>query len=295
MKVRVASAQYPIEWLDSFAAWRDKQARWVAEAKQHGAQLLVLPEYAAMELTCLLPPSDQSTLARQLAAAQALWPKARATHALLAAQHGVWLLGGSMPERVGTEYRNCARLYGPSGESHVQEKLQMTRFEREDWHVSPGSEQTLIDTPFGTLGIATCYDSEFPLITRRLAEAGASIVLVPSCTDTLAGYHRVSLSCRARALENQCYVVHAVTVGIAPWSLALDDNHGAAAIHTPVDRGFPDDGVLAQGQLDQPGWVYGTLDLDLLREVRASGQVKNFDDWSRPGHLAAGLTRKDDD
>jgi predicted amidohydrolase len=141
------------------------------------------------------------------------------------------------------------------------------------------------------LGIAICYDSEFPLLVRRQVEAGASVMLVPSCTDTLAGYHRVQLSCRARALENQCFVLQAVTVGSSPWSISLDENTGAAGIFGPIDRGFPSDGVLAVGELDQPGWVFADLDLACLAEVRRAGQVKNHADWSQPGHLEGAVGR----
>jgi predicted amidohydrolase len=128
------------------------------------------------------------------------------------------------------------------------------------------------------------------LIARRLIEAGAELLLVPSCTDTLAGHNRVSLSCRARALENQCFVVHAVTVGAAPWSLALDENHGAAAVVAPVDLGFPSDGVLAQGALDAPCWLHAELDLEALAYVRTHGQVVNHRDWSETNHLQGSVT-----
>ena len=122
-----------------------------------------------------------------------------------------------------------------------------------------------------------------PLIARRQVEMGADLILVPSCTDTLAGYWRVRIGSQARALENQCYVVQSSTVGAAPWSPAVDVNVGAAAIYTPVDRGFPDDGVLAAGTLDAAQWVYGDVDLAAIANVRRNGQVFNYRDW--PAHL----------
>jgi predicted amidohydrolase len=95
---------------------------------------------------------------------------------------------------------------------------------------------------------------------RAQVEAGAWLVLVPACTDSIHGFNRVRFSAQARALENQCFVAVAPTVGLAPWSAALDANHGAASVHGPVDRGFPEDGVLAAGGMDVPGWVFCTLD-----------------------------------
>ena len=80
----------------------------------------------------------------------------------------------------------------------------MTRFENEQWLISAGDEIRVFDTDFGKIAINICYDSEFPLIARQQVEAGADLILVPSCTDTQAGFHRVRLGCQARALENQC-------------------------------------------------------------------------------------------
>ena len=81
-------------------------------------------------------------------------------------------------------------------------------------------------------------------------------------------------------MENQCYVVQSATIGTAPWSEAVDINHGAAAVFTPIDRGFPDDGVLNSGKLDTAQWVFAELDLSLLHRVREDGQVFNLRDWA---------------
>lgn len=289
--LRVAAWQYPIEHLPSFDAWRAKVAAGIAEAAARGAALVVVPEYASMELTSLLPAAAQRDLAAQLVELQPLLPAYHATYAELAHRHRVAIVAGSAPERVGAEYRNRLRVHGPDrgpgdGEPVVIEKLQMTRFERERWHVAGGAGQTVIDLGEVQLGVAICYDSEFPLIVRRLVAAGANVIAVPSCTDGLAGYHRVRVAAQARALENQCYVVQAPTVGVAPWSIAVDENVGAAGVFGPPDRGFPDDGVVALGELDAPGWLVTDLDLAAIDEVRADGQVLGHRDWDLPAHTS---------
>lgn len=288
---RVAACAYPIEQVESLAAWRRKLEGLVAEAAAGGARLAVLPEYAAMELTALLPPAVRDDLAATLDELQPLLPEYVEACAAAARRHRVHLLAGSFPERVGDGYRNRARLFAPSGAGGIAEKLQMTRFERERWGVSPGEAGTVFDTALGVLGVAICYDAEFPLLVRRLVDAGAQVVLVPSCTDTLAGHARVRVACAARALESQCYVVQAPTVGVAPWSPSVDENHGAAAIHAPPDRGFPDDGVVAIGALDEPGWTFADLDLAAIAAVRADGAVLNHRDWSAPAHQGAPVVR----
>ena len=290
MSLRVAACAYPIERLSSFEAFAQKQEFLVERAVQEGARLLVFPEYASMELTSVLPPEEQGDLQRELAALQGLFADFLAIYGRLAQKHGVYILGPSFPERSSGEvFRNRIRLHAPSGELGLSEKMQMTRFEREEWGIAPGERSRVFETELGVIGVAICYDVEFPLLVRRQVEAGAEIILVPSCTDTLAGYHRVALSCRARALENQCFVVQAPTVGGAAWSIAVDQNWGAAAVYGPVDRGFASDGVVAQGALDAPGWVFGDCNLSELARVRREGQVTNHRDWSLPGHLSGPL------
>ncbi|MGH8631400.1 MAG: nitrilase-related carbon-nitrogen hydrolase [Burkholderiales bacterium] len=157
----------------------------------------------------------------------------------------------------------------------------MTRFENERWFIRKGEGIKVFETQLGRIGINVCYDVEFPLIARAQADAGALVILAPSCTDTLAGYHRVRVGCQARALENQCFVVQAPTIGEARWSEAVDVNIGAAGIYTPPDRGMPDDGVLASGELNKPQWLYADLDLGALARVRTEGQVFNSSDWDK--------------
>jgi predicted amidohydrolase len=110
------------------------------------------------------------------------------------------------------------------------------------------------------------------------------LLLVPSCTDAEHGYYRVRIGAQARALENQCYAVQAPTVGEAPWSPAVDINRGAAGIYGPPDRGFPGDGVVANGTMDAAQWVYGEVDLARVAELRADGGVLNARHWAeQPG------------
>jgi predicted amidohydrolase len=174
---------------------------------------------------------------------------------------------------------NRAPLIAPDGRLAFQDKHVMTRFEAERWGVSRGEDPQVFETPWGRIGISICYDAEFPKHVRAQVEAGAWLILVPTCTDTRHGFNRVRLGAQARALENQCYVAVAPTVGEAPWCAALDTNHGFAAVFGPVDRGFPEDGVLARGEMDVPGWVFCALDPGRIERVRREGAVLNHRDW----------------
>ncbi len=278
---RLAAAQYDIGRFRDFDEYRQKMTRWVDSAVAEGARLLLFPEYFSMELVSLFPEDVQKSLPRQLAAMQSLLPDFMMLCMDLAETHGIYLIAGSFPVRQADDrYLNRAFLFYPDGTSDFQDKLQMTRFENEQWAITAGDALKTFDTELGRIAINICYDSEFPLIARKQVEAGANLILVPSCTDTVAGYHRVRIGCQARALENQCYVVQSPTVGLAPWSEAVDVNVGAAAVYTPVDYGYPDNGILAIGELNQPQWVYADIDPASLAHIRQTGQVFNYRDWS---------------
>ena len=199
-------------------------------------------------------------------------------------RHKVHILAASGPSaRPGGRYVNAARLFTPTGRMGVQEKMIMTPFER-NWGISAGETLRVFDTALGRIGVAICYDSEFPLLVRAQAEAGAQIILVPSCTEFRSGYARVRTAAMARALENTCVTVLSPTVGDAPWSPAVDHNAGAAGIYVPADHGFSETGVLAEGTLNEPQWVYADVDLARLQRVTQTGEMRNSTDWAaQPG------------
>ncbi len=290
-RVKIASAQYPIEEITSFPEFQAKISLWVQQAAAEGAEVLVFPEYAALELARIGGAHVSRDLNGSLGALQILIEDYEAAYASLAVRYSVFILAGSalvrLPEGC---YVNRARLFSPSGKYGSQQKIIMTRFEAEEWGISPGTGLCVFDIGIAKLGVAICYDAEFPLIVRALAESGAEILLVPSCTDTHSGYCRVRTACASRALENQIYTVQSSTVGEAPWLAALDVNIGAAAVFAPPDRASQPSGLVVEGPLNVSRWVYADLDLDALAGIRKDGEVLNSRDWHlQPG--AAALPR----
>ena len=285
---RVAAAQYPIDRLADWDAYAAKVAQWVGQAAEGGAALAVFPEYGAMELASL-DPATMGDLAGSIQTVSALLPRVDALHADLAARHGMHILAASAPRKdADGRFRNTARLFAPNGRMGVQDKLVMTRFEREQWGIAAGTGLKLFETVLGKIAVNICYDSEFPLLARAAVEAGAEVILVPSCTDSLHGYWRVRIGAQARALEGQCYAVQSPTVGEAAWSPAVDVNRGAAAVYGPPDRGMPADGVLAIGTENASGWVFAAIDTARVADLHANGGVLNARHWAeQPGAQAA--------
>ena len=280
MSVKIATAQYDISFLEKWQAYQQKIERWVAEAAAQNAKILLFPEYFSMELASLFGQEIYSSLSKQLAAMQSLHDDFISLFKSLAQKHHCIIQAGTFPVLIDTGiYQNRAYLFMPDGGIDYQDKLMMTRFENEQWLIKSGKELKCFDTEYGKMAINICYDSEFPLLARKQVEAGCVLILVPSCTDTVAGYHRVKIGCQARALENQCYVVQSSLVGDAAWSEAVDVNVGAAAIYTPVDRGFPDNGILSEGIFNAVQWVIADISPNNCATVREQGQNFNYRDW----------------
>ena len=275
--MKIAASAYPIDWFDSFADYEAKLSRWVADAS--GADLLVFPEYGAMELASLGGRAVAGDLEASLHEVARHWDAVQALHLRLAARHGCHILGASGPVFDGPRPVNRAVLYGPQGIVGHQDTQIITRFEREDWDVMGSPGLRVFDTALGRIGILICYDSEFPLLGRVLARAGAELLLVPSCTDTVAGFNRVRIGAMARALESQCVVVQSPTVGPCDWMPALDENRGRAAVYGPPDGFWPETGIIAEGPMDAPGWVFADVDLSRVADSRRKGAVLPFAHW----------------
>jgi predicted amidohydrolase len=168
---------------------------------------------------------------------------------------------------------NAAHLFTPSGEIFRQKKVHLTPTEKNLYQISRGHGFYVYHTEYGRIAILVCYDVEFPEAARVLAEAGAEILFVPSCTDNRQGFCRVRYCAQARAIENQIYVVMAGTVGNQPQVPHVTTNYSQAAIMTPSDYFFARDGIAAEGNINQEQMVISDVDLDLLREQRANGTV----------------------
>jgi predicted amidohydrolase len=309
-KLRVASAQYAIEYFGDWQALKAKLASWVEEGAAAGARLLVFPEYAALELVGIasrrsrerrspdrhqlgpLPVQEdrrvQDSLLWATDAIQPLIPDYRILLSELAVRHGVYILAGSVPVRHSDgSLTNTAYFFTATGGIGTQDKMVLTRWEREIWNMRRGDEVRVFETEFGPIGVAICYDVEFPVIARRQAEAQARVILAPCCCDSLRGYYRVRVGARARALENQAYVVQSPAVGTTSWLGAIDRCAGFAGIYAPPDLGPRENGVVAQGELGRPGWIYADLDLGALDRIRGGrGVLANAPEWN--AHMLVG-------
>ena len=280
--IRIACCQYQIEQLPDWEKYVVKIKKLVMDVKNEGAAILIMPEYAGIEIACKKFNTDNELFE----ALQPLIPKYIDFYQKLAQVNQIYIQAGTIIKKIKSDkFVNRAYMFSPNGSYEYQDKLQLTEYEKSLNLLQHGSQQKIFETSLGNIGIAVCYDSEFPEIIRALVKQGASIILVPSYTTTLAGFNRVFLSCRARAIENQCYIAISYVVNKVDLSGEPDDTYGEAAILGPVDIGFPDDGIINQGQMNQPMLIAGNLSLDALDLVRKEGQAHNFEDSVRFGQI----------
>ena len=273
-RLRIGTLQYFIRPVTTFEEFEAQVAALVETASDYRCRLLVFPEYFTIQLLTLgditLPGRQQ---VRNLAHFVDRYIK---LFSRLSAKYKIYIVAGSIPV-VDPDNRdkiyNDSHIFGPDGKHVVQGKLHLTRWEAEDWHVSPRKGVKVIDADFGKFAVAICYDSEFPEIARAAARAGCYILVVPSCTDDRQGFLRVRYCCHARAIENTMYVVTSGTVGSLPMVPSVSMNYGQAAILTPSDFPFSRDGILAEGNVNQEMMVIAEVNLDTIAESRENGTV----------------------
>ena len=196
----------------------------------------------------------------------------------LSISYNINIISGSMPEIVDDELYNVGYLLRRDGSVERYEKIHVTPDEAKIWGMQNGHSLKTMDTDCGKIGVLICYDSEFPELSRLLADEGMDILFVPFLTDTQNGYSRVRLCAQARAIENECYVAITGSVGNLPNVHNMDIQYAQSAVFTPCDFSFPNNGIKAEATPNTEMILIADVDVDLLRELHTHGAVHNLKD-----------------
>jgi predicted amidohydrolase len=231
---------------------------WIRRAHAEGAELVVLPEVfnwrgRGRDTAANAEPVPGPSTDRMSA---------------LAAELDLFLLAGSILEAAGSDRRayNTSVLIGP-GTGIIAKYRKIHLFDvdiegedpiRESEYRRPGEVVVVADTPLCPMGLSVCYDLRFPELYRRLAAAGAQIIFVPSVFTVPTGRAHWETLLRARAIENQVYVIAPDQTGKHPASM---DAYGHSMIVDPWGK------VVAKAETE-PGLVLAAIDLDYLKDVR---------------------------
>ena len=192
--------------------------------------------------------------------------------------YNINIVAGSMPEIRDNKLYNVGYLCKRDGTVERYEKLHVTPDEAKVWGLQGGDQLKVFDTDCGKVGVLICYDSEFPELSRLLADQGMDILFVPFLTDTQNGYSRVRNCAQARAIENECYVAIAGSVGNLPNVHNMDIQYAQSMVFTPCDFAFPTNGIKAEATPNTEMILIADVDIDLLRELHQFGSVRNLKD-----------------
>jgi predicted amidohydrolase/GNAT superfamily N-acetyltransferase len=196
----------------------------------------------------------------------------------LAISYNVNIITGSMPLMKGDKLFNIGYLCRRNGTYESYEKIHVTPDEVKFWGLTGSDQLRVFETDCGKIGVLICYDVEFPELPRILADQGMKILFVPFLTDTQTGYSRVRYCARARAIENECFVAIAGSVGNLPKVHNMDIQYAQSAVFTPCDFPFPTNGVKTEATPNTEMILVSDVDLDLLSELHTYGSVRNLKD-----------------
>lgn len=196
----------------------------------------------------------------------------------LAVSYNVNIIGGSMPILEDDKLYNISYLCRRDGSWDKYVKVHPTPSEVSSWGMSGGNDIKVFDTDAGRVGILICYDVEFPELSRILALQKIDILFVPFWTDTQNAYLRVRICAMARAVENECYVAIAGSVGNLPKINNMDLQYAQSAIFSPSDFAFPSNAIVAETTPNTENILIADVNLDLLKELHEYGSVRNLKD-----------------
>lgn len=277
-RIRVAAAQYYVRHIDTFEQFADQVSAVVETAADYRCRLLVMSEYFTLQLMSL--GDIKRPIEVQVRDVATYVPRFIELMQRLANENGIYIVAGTIPNLDEGDERvyNDSFFFSPNNRYGIQGKMHMTRFEREDWFVHQRSVPRVFETDFGKVGIAICYDVEFPELIREMAREGAHVLCVPSNTDDRHGFLRVRYCAHARTIENHMYVVNSPTVGGLPRTPDFSLNYGQASILTPNDYAFSRDGIMAEGTLNHEDIIVGELDIRTAEDARSFGTVIPLND-----------------
>ena len=272
--VRLGAVQWQMRPFNDFNDLLLQVEFFVDTVSGYNADLLLFPELFNVPLlvkhNMLAPPAAMRKLAEDT-------HNLREEMAKMAIKYNINIVAGSLPEIKSDKLYNVSYLCRRDGTWDAQYKLHITPDEAEYWGLVGGSGLRVFDTDVGKIGILVCYDVEFPELSRLLADQGMKILLVPFWTDTKSGYLRIRRCAQARAIENECYVAISGSVGNLPRVENMDIQYSQSAIFTPSDFAFPHDAVAAETTPNTEMTLIADLDLDLLKELRKHGSVRNLE------------------
>ena len=273
--VRLGLIQWQMRLYKDLEELMEHAEFFVDSVSAYRADFALFPEFFNAPLMADYNHLPESKAIRELAK---YTPKIVQKFSELAISYNINIITGSMPEVREELLYNVGYICKRDGTKERYEKLHVTPDEAKIWGMQGGTELRTFDTDCGKIGVLICYDSEFPELSRLLADEGMDILFVPFLTDTQNGYSRVRFCAQARAIENECYVAIAGSVGNLPKVNNMDIQYAQSMVFTPCDFSFPANGIKAEATTNTEMILIADVDLDMLKDLNKFGSVRNLND-----------------
>lgn len=269
---RIGVVQWQMRRFQSFDDFLQQAEFFVDTVSDYKADIVLFPELFNAPLIHTYEGNNSMEAMRMLAG---YTDRLRETMTDMALSYNINIITGSVPKIVDDKLYNVSYLCRRDGTWDYQSKLHITPDEDRSWGFTGGNRLKVFDTDVGKIGILICFDVEFPELARLQAEKGMKILFVPFWTDTKTGYQRVRRCAQARAIENECYVAISGSMGNIPKVETMGIQYSQSAIFTPSDFAFPHDAIAAEATPGTETTLITDLDLDLIKEMRLQGSVRN--------------------
>jgi predicted amidohydrolase len=287
--VRIGLVQWQMRPFKDFQTLCEQIEFFVDAAAGYKADFTLFPEYFHAPLMADYNHLSEAEAIRGLASYTEQLKK-KCTE--LAIAYNTNIITGSFPDLKNGKLYNIGYLCHRNGSVDEYQKIHITPSERNAWGLVGGDSLKTFDTDCGKIGILICYDVEFPELPRLLADEGMDILFVPFLTDTQNAYIRVRNCAMARAIENECFVAIAGSVGNLPKVNNMDIQYAQSAVFTPSDFAFPTNGIKAEATPNTEMILIVDVDLELLTELNYKGAVTNLRDRRKDMYRLESLKNK---
>lgn len=271
--VRLGVVQLQMRSIPGLQSFFDQIEFFIDAVSGYKADFICFPEYINAPLMAPFNADGAAGAIRKLAG---LTEEIRDFFVQKAVEYNINIITGSMPFYQDNRLYNVVYLCRRDGSYEKQFKIHITPGEEKDWGMIGGDIVRVFDTDAGKVAMLICYDVEFPELGRILADQGVQILFVPFCTDTSPGYHRVRYCAQARAIENECYVVVAGSVGNLPKVVNMDIQYAQSAVFSPSDFAFPNKAIVAEATTNTETTLIADVDLHDLTDLHSYGSVRNL-------------------
>lgn len=273
--IRLGLVQWQMRIYPSLNALLEQVEYFIDAVASYKCDFVLFPEYFNAPLMAKYNELSEPDAIRELAK---YTEQLKNYFSTMAITYNTNIITGSLPEVNDGLLNNVGFLCRRDGTIEKYSKIHVTPDEEKVWGLSGGNEIKTFNTDCGKIGVLICYDIEFPELSRIMAKQGMNILFVPFLTDTQNAYSRVRHCAQARAIENECYVAIAGSVGNLPKVQNMDIQFAQSVVFTPCDFAFPSNGIKAEATTNTEMILVADVDIDLLKELHQYGSVKNLKD-----------------